>query len=398
MAKKKLLSTMIGITVSNFLPENLIVTPATLVEDYESLTGFTISGGAIALNSSEVEHGTYSIKVTSESNTQTELTKINLGLDLSSLINNMCLWIYNHLSIDLSFIIYAGANNLSDHYYATGSLIPGWNKIYKKYDDWTVGGGTPNWNSIDRFDIRISAVVATVTITSVDRLEFTSDNTPAVMFTFDDNAESINTKAFAYLQPKRIPATAYAIGNLVSGAVITRFNTLYNAGWDIGNHSNTHTDFTTLTQAQIETELTDCKAVLDSNGWTRASDHVAYPYGSNNATSNLAMTATSMKTGRIVGGLYNMLEYSTLYKLFCVNMASTVSLATAKGYIDTAISTGRVLTLLFHGIVDSGASGDQWNLADFQALVDYVRSNQVQCLTISEYYRLLSGSITVRHN
>ena len=54
--------------------------------------------------------------------------------------------------------------------------------------------------------------------------------------------------------------------------------------------------------------------------------------------------------------------------------------------------------ITFHDIVDSNANGtEQWLTSQLSDLLDYVESIGLQTLTIDEYYRLYSGSITVNH-
>ena len=57
---------------------------------------------------------------------------------------------------------------------------------------------------------------------------------------------------------------------------------------------------------------------------------------------------------------------------------------------------GAALSALWH---DIGSGGAQWSLADFQALVDYVRvkalAGQIYPITMADYYRLSQGAAAV---
>jgi hypothetical protein len=64
--------------------------------------------------------------------------------------------------------------------------------------------------------------------------------------------------------------------------------------------------------------------------------------------------------------------------------------------VDTTITQGNILHLVFHGI---GVGGVEWTVPDFQALIDYVRAKakagQIRVITMDDYYRLASLDVRV---
>lgn len=226
----------------------------------------------------------------------------------------------------------------------------------------------------------------------------TITNGPALLLVFDDGDPSAYDEGFAYMKEHGIKGTAYAIGNSVAGKYYM-FNTLYNAGWDIANHTQTHANLTTLTQAQVQAELTNCQATLEGFGFTRASKQVAYPGGSYNATVLAAMAATNMLTGRsTLLGTDHYIPIADVYELSCdVVFGNTTTLQDAYDWVDDVITKGKIGIGLFHKLVASPSTLIEWGISDFQDLIDYIVSQNIPVLTISELYTLNdTGSVDVR--
>ena len=260
---------------------------------------------------------------------------------------------------------------------------------YRKYRILGVSG-TSSWGAYWReVEFKIGEV------NNAGTMKWKLWQTPAVLFTHDldyELAYTIYTMSFPYLSARNIKATAYVQTNLMetvgfpTNAQLQEMNA---AGWDIGNHSITHPLFTTLTQAQIEAELTGAQSAIEAIGCTRASKHVAYPSGVYDADTLAAMAATGMLTGRPVSPSPQGFP-SNLYEIGYVIWLNSVyvSLAQAKAHVDAAKAGNYVLIFLLHHFTE-------WAEADFQELVDYTIAQQVQPLTIDELYRLNTDNITV---
>lgn len=226
-----------------------------------------------------------------------------------------------------------------------------------------------------------------------------NNNIPAVVVTFDDGYATDYSEAFAYMQTKNIKGTSFINSTTIDGAgYMTAANlaTMYAAGWDIGNHTDTHTSLTTLGgQAAQETAIANCKSYLDGLGLTRASDYVAYPNGAYDADTLAAMAAQSMKLGRIIlDSPWTLSEMAAnWYEIPSRSMQNIFTLAEAKAYLDNAICQGRVAILYFHKLVASSPTLSQWLISDFQALMDYINSKNMVSLTISQLYGLHSAAL-----
>ncbi|HEX9028069.1 MAG TPA: polysaccharide deacetylase family protein, partial [Anaerolineales bacterium] len=123
---------------------------------------------------------------------------------------------------------------------------------------------------------------------------FRSRGNGYAMLCFDDSQASTYT-GLTYLKDRGRVATIYTITGTIGN---TGYHTaahlleLDAAGFAIANHTHSHTNLTTLTEAQQETELSGGRTDLEALGLTRASRHVAYPNGASNADTLTAMAAT----------------------------------------------------------------------------------------------------------
>jgi peptidoglycan/xylan/chitin deacetylase (PgdA/CDA1 family) len=404
------------------LPEKLIISPDLYVEEMDATNGWAVSGlgASLALNNSEVHSGTGSIKVTSglgASPTLSKSVKWNLSADSG---RSFKLWVYPHSAPNTTFTyftiyayndasknvwkaVFGGTNQLLQDQWTMIWLDPG-----TCPNGWVVEAGTPNWSAITSIKIKMNTVAGQTSICSFDLISEGMVRKTSVLLTFDDAYASNYTKAYPLIKAKDMVATSYINSNNINSdnkLTSAQIQELYANKWDIANHTKTHPHLNLLTQEEVENEFKKCKVVLDSLGVNRASNHVAYPFGEQNATILKAMSTWGGKTGRITGGsgfgLYEQGVYylGFPYKINARVIANTTSLEVAKTYVNTAVRLNCAsILLVFHNIVDSNATDDyDWLTSDFGALLDFIESLGLQTLTIDEYYRLYSGPITVDH-
>ena len=399
------------------LPQKLIITPPVYTEEMDSITGWTFVGTG-ELNTSEKYSGTGSIKLTSASGAISKMSKA-VSWDLSANSGkSLRVWVYPHSdsATFANFTIYAGDATLANYFVRnwtgnTNSLAQNkWTLLWNDpnvSNEWAVGAGNPNWNNITYIRIQPAAKASQIRILSFDLLIANEVRKPCVIIGFDDTSESIYLKAYPLIKAKGMVATAYVISNQIGSAsrmTAVQLQVLNAHMWDIANHTKDHASLTTLNESQQEADIVDCKNVLDGLGLTRASLHVSYPGGNNDANTLLAMAAVNAKTGRTVGGSgYSMYEQGTYFlgfpfKLNASGPINTTTLAAMKTIIDNCVALNISCMLYFHDIVDSNADiSTKWLTSQFSDLLDYIESLNLQTLTIDEYYRLDSGPITVHH-
>lgn len=389
------------------LPQNLLSVPGTLLEDFQTVGDWTVLSGSVIADTDNKHTGSQSIKLTTPSGSNASFQK-TVNWDLSA-GGEFRLWLYIYGALEdfafshLTLYLSTRADFSKFFSISINTKRLGWNKYTFSQADFSNTGAASWSDPILRVRVRIDAAASHVAVASVDSLQAGITGVPGVMLCFDDGTADQYTQAFAMMNPHRIRGTLYSITSQIgqSGYLTSaQMQSMYNAGWDMANHTSTHTDLVSggLNQAQIQSELSTAKGVLDGLGFTRASSHVAYPFGSYDATVLAAMTAEGMLSGRTVQNTNQpVIPPSHWYGVECQNIANTTSLATAKGYIDTAIARNRIALLLFHYLVVSPTVSTEWAISDFQALVDYIvtKRSQIYPLTISDMYRLTSGNISI---
>lgn len=229
-----------------------------------------------------------------------------------------------------------------------------------------------------------------LTYASYTRKGAAINTSPIVAFTFDDGYDNLYTNAYPAMQG--YPATSFVISDLIGTAGFATsadLQAMNTAGWTIGNHSKTHTNFGTLTQAQIENELNTCRTVLEGLG-IYGGRYVSYPYGGYDNDTDRAMVTQGMYTGRKITTGFVTLPFSTPREQNIRGISETTSLPTAKLWIDTlAGMTSAVLILMLHKIVLVGPLGaNEWLQSDLIALVDYVEAKgNIRFMNMESVYR-----------
>lgn len=215
---------------------------------------------------------------------------------------------------------------------------------------------------------------------------------PGVVITFDDGRPSNYTEAFAYMNAAGLVGTIYAITSVIGTPgfmTVEQLQEVDAAGWDIGNHTATHPNLDGMTQSQIEDEFTT--AMNSLNGWnlSRASKHVAYPFGvgAYSQVVENAMVASGMLTGRTTQKFYSN-GYPWL-ELPGYPIPSSDNASTVEAWITAGMAANCVVFLLIHQITDTPGTWD-WSITNFQALVDWLVANHIPTYTISEIYDMVN--------
>jgi peptidoglycan/xylan/chitin deacetylase (PgdA/CDA1 family) len=391
------------------LPQNLQSTQHTLIEDFEVLTDFTVEASSVgADDTTHFVHSSQSIQLTTPTAAQGYINKVfspTLAFNNTSCVRYYYYVADKTLMTAGALLLSHSASNYTNGFQATfgmGSVRNGWNvRNIPKADFSTMGAG--DWaNPIAQARWRATGAGGVKGVLSWDMMTGGVLGTPVVCIMFDDEYTSVHTLAFPYMKAHNIRGTMYTISNSIgAGGRMTaaQLQELYINGWDIANHTADHVDLTTLSQANAQIDIATCKTVLDGYGWTRGSSHLAYPQGAYNSTVKAACVAEGVLTARPTsegGSGYEILPFEDILAVNPYNsLKSTLSLATMITQVDTTVSKGGILIIYGHEIVAAGAAGEQWNVADFLALIDYILVYNLPCVTISELYRLLSGPVRV---
>lgn len=229
---------------------------------------------------------------------------------------------------------------------------------------------------------------------------------PKIMLNFDDSM--CYAGIYPYMRSKGIRGTIYLCYDhtyeVGAGKYMTeaQHNEVYNAGWDIGCHSKTHTDMWYLDKDQL---LWEWSTVLDyvlSKGWTRGAYFAAYPKAEYNTLEMEVIQSLGFKMAR--GRSLGLIDYMTSDQMLgypTYEIQSTTTLSSVTGWIDKAIERGTDMSLFTHYITDTTPPDSYGTTTTiFKSVVDYLVSKRdaglLELVTASEYYAGLSNkTITI---
>lgn len=389
------------------LPQNYQRLVGTIVEDFEDASEWVEGSGITALDSVNFKTGTQAIQMQSTSGTPNITKDISIVTQDNSTFS---FWLYiPDIEDTPSVRLYlSDQENFSTYYYRTMSkdLLParftknGWNLMYLHTSDFQSVGG-PTWDTT-MIKLRIQLSTDNRNLVIIDSLRYQPKAKTKVLFTWDDAHETQYTEGYLYTQPLGINMTYYLETDAIDSTnslTSSHLATMYAAMEDLGNHTIDHTDLSSVSAAVGLSKITGARDFLNIRGYTRASNHFAYPFGEGAIIPSIqdTVTAAGMVTARGVNfyltGTAN--GVSNPLSIGCFNLGSADSLAARKQNIDDALAEGNTVIFYGHKLVVTAGDSTEWDIADFQALVDYALSKQNQGLldivTISDWYDDLEG-------
>lgn len=203
-----------------------------------------------------------------------------------------------------------------------------------------------------------------------------------VSVTFDDGLLSQYDNALPVLRANGIPATFYVVSGLIGISTTmtsAQVRTVQAAGNEIGSHTVTHRDLTTLSGPELTAELANSKAALEAQfGTVRA---LAYPYGATNATV-AAAAARYYSSARTTDGGYNGPGGIDAYRLQTRYVTTGTTASDVAGWLRQAAGSGSWVVLVYHGVQNGG---DAYSVTPsaFAAQMAAVKASGVRALTVS---------------
>jgi peptidoglycan/xylan/chitin deacetylase (PgdA/CDA1 family) len=213
----------------------------------------------------------------------------------------------------------------------------------------------------------------------------------AVSYTFDDNSPKQFSVAQPMLDAKGLPATFFCIVGNLSSSEWTVIENASAKGHEIGSHTLTHPDLTTLTDVPVTIEESDSKNLIESHTGKKCVS-LAYPYCAvpqRSITSQYYPFARSCNGSLVPATPPDFLSIGALGPETDMNTAS-----------DSAASSGRWLVWLIHGIDDDPAccptgsqvlklnldyvagGPDKWWVETFGNVCRYIQERNAAVLTV----------------
>lgn len=175
---------------------------------------------------------------------------------------------------------------------------------------------------------------------------------PLVSISFDDDSQTVYDTALPILDSQGIPATFYFISDSLNASWIQKLNHMQDLGWEIGSHSATHQDLTTLSTNDVIYELVQSKSDLEGAGLTV--EGFAYPYGAgHNNKTVLRAVKEYYQYARSTSPGYNH-PVINQYDLAVQIQTVSTSIELMKKWVDSAIEHNGWLIITLHTVDTSG--------------------------------------------
>jgi peptidoglycan/xylan/chitin deacetylase (PgdA/CDA1 family) len=214
----------------------------------------------------------------------------------------------------------------------------------------------PPANAVDMTVYHGLSRVGSLTIDDVARRTVTSRGfaRALVSLTFDDNWSSIHANALPVLDRHGVKATHYVISGTIGGTDrldLAQLRDLQTRGHEIGSHTVSHRDLTSLGQTDLTHELAESKRMLESNGFGPVRN-IATPYGSY-GTASLSSIRQTYASHRTTDTGYNAADDFDRYRLKCQSMRSTTSSEEVEQWAARAAAERTWLIVLYHDVSDT---------------------------------------------
>lgn len=214
-----------------------------------------------------------------------------------------------------------------------------------------------------------------------------------VSLVFDDGWKTAYNEALPILEAAGFKSTQYIVTEtykenfegFMTGEDILD---LASRGHEIGAHTRTHIDLTTVSPSRLLEEVAGSRQDLLDLGVPLVSTF-AYPYGSYNDKIIAAVKNAGFKAARsIIEGL-NFASGLDPYLLKWQGPEVTTAVSQMKSWIDEAIDQKGWLILSFHEINNLGT---QYSTppADLAAVVDYLKKKGIKVVTVAEGLEVLA--------
>ncbi len=373
--------------------------PGSVIEDFQDTSNWVSYNGTVSADTQNVMLGTQSLMLAANPGYNAQVQK-NVSIDFTK-VTTVTMWVYANFPADSgewhAASIYITSDNYQDYFLATTQqLRPGWSKLTFSKSDF-VAYGNPSWGVMNGLELGLFGDTTDGFSVSFADMEVNSFAPAKVVICFDDDYISSFSYGYKYMKKYNMPATEFVISSTVGGlgrTTVANLNTMYNAGWDMCNHTNTHPDLRTLTQAGVVSEYQICQNFLISNGWTRNQGylHLAYPYGDYNGTVLAADQQAGLLTARTtMESTPQASRLDSIYALYSqVPDSLTQNVNDILASVSQVITDGGTLILTFHNITPTPEVAIDWKDTDFYTIIDAIqaakKAGQVSVMTLTQWY------------
>lgn len=382
-----------------------------LFEGFEDTSTWGLGGAGASKDDDTVNYreGQQSIKLTSANGVKAQLVKSNTNIDLSK-VDNVIFWVYVWDVSKLDSLRIVLATELWGKWFykwfitgtirGAGYFKDGWNRFVIPKSAFGVSGDASWDDPILGLEVDVISISGENASVSFDDWRMGYNTRPKCILTFDDGHESVYRNAKPIMDANNQSGVAFVITTIVGFTdcmTKSELTEMYATGWDISNHTCCHDSLTGLSQADMELHVDSGYDWLVDNGFEESAKFFCYPIGAYNDSVLAKVAERHVLARSVIKGEGYQPHFQLgddnidlLIKRTGVGASEAVD---AINWIDYTIESGGLSVFMFHKIVDSNATGGtEYNVDDFQALSNYLRSrdDEIDVITFSDYYRGIS--------
>jgi peptidoglycan/xylan/chitin deacetylase (PgdA/CDA1 family) len=211
-------------------------------------------------------------------------------------------------------------------------------------------------------------------------------NRAILSMTFDDGWEDSYTYALPQLNDYGFKTTQYLCTQYLtaeySGSELYKIQAYAKTGHEIGSHTVTHPFLPQVTPEQLDYELRESKAFLESIFGAGNITNFATPYGEYNDAVVDAITQY-YQSHRSVDEGYNSKANFDIYNIMVQNMTNTTTLSEVQSWIENAKAGNYWLVIVYHRI---GPDPDTYETSpeDFYAQLAMIASEGIAVETVQD--------------
>jgi peptidoglycan/xylan/chitin deacetylase (PgdA/CDA1 family) len=400
--------------------KELIQNPGTSISNFDSLVGWTVSGTGASqvLDTVNKIEGTASISLTTNYPGGYIVRAFSQDITTADVIS---FWIkVDYQSFARIIVDFSSTSSFTKYMRKTvgyAETNPGWTHLVIDPTTFTSVNGEI-WSGLKyvRFYLTPLASVGKTTV-CLDDLTYDLQAKAKAVITFDDGytsdyllakpiMDANNQRGVSFVIPSRVGASS-------SYMSISQLKEMYNSGWDISDHTLTHTAsyLTHLSAAQLDSEVNGGYNWLVANGFSRSAMFLAYPfgYGYDNATVVNKVKENHLFARTTKTGTYQALLSPSVsdpwYALRGVEVMNTDTPESVKAKIDQTINQRGLIVIMFHHITTgTETNAYYYSTTNFKAISDYLalKSGDIDTVTFSDMvdyqqpelrYKLTTGVI-----
>ncbi len=207
-----------------------------------------------------------------------------------------------------------------------------------------------------------------------------------VSFTFDDGLISQYTQALPIINAAGLKGSFYIVTNEPASGdsgymTWAQIKALSAAGHEIGAHTRTHPYLTSLSAANLQSEVQGSYNDLVAQGITPKT--FVYPYGDVNTTVENMVKTTGFSAAR--GSYFGFNDTAVdHHKMYDIRLDSSSNLATIQQYIDQAVADKRWLVFEIHDVLANSSDPYTITPAFLQSVVSYVKQSGASVVTLAQ--------------